>query len=267
MLLELTIHSDLKTRRAAVNSVRKWVPENTQLTPNIIAFALKALHSLAEDQDDVFVKHKIEDTKSDNNEASTVEDNIENNVKKEQDESEESKVNVKKEPQTESTEPMQVDNQEKSISPEEQARIDEEIMKSIDIRVLERSELAFSLCLRSPDILNDIFVVYTKLRSEFKETFERSLTPLIRGLGSSHEKLLSVLKTFDQQSEPLALRILNVLTDFGKEKPSVEIVRLVRELTAERNGEIDPRFVIPILQELTKVSACHYFSYIQFIYS
>ncbi|TIC14172.1 hypothetical protein E3Q14_00925 [Wallemia mellicola] len=232
ILLMLAVHPDLKTRRAAVNSVRKWVPENEQLSPKVIEFALKSLHSLYQDQED-FLSSLV--VKKD--------DDIE--VKKEK---EDDRV-VKKE-RSDSSQPMEEDGKEATtphleITAEERA-------KAIDTRVLERSELAFSLCLRSTDILKDVFAVYTKLSLDLKEPFERALTPLIRGLGSSNKSLLSILKTFNQESEPLALRILNVLTDFGKEKPSPELVTFIRELGAERGGEVDPRFVIPILQELTK---------------
>lgn len=234
ILLMLAVHPELKTRRAAVNSVRKWVPENEQLSPKVIEFALKSLHSLYEDQNDLLSSLIVK--KED--------DEIE--VKKEKEDDQ-----VMKKERSDSSQPMEEDGKEATAPHVELTA--EERAKAIDTRVLERSELAFSLCLRSTDILRDVFAVYTKLSLDLKEPFERALTPLIRGLGSSNKSLLSILKTFNQESEPLALRILNVLTDFGKEKPSPELVTFIRELGAERGGEVDPRFVIPILQELTKV--------------
>ncbi|TIA74606.1 hypothetical protein E3P91_00844 [Wallemia ichthyophaga] len=238
ILLTLAVHPDLKTRRAAVNSVRKWVPDNEKLTPIVLDHALKSLHSLYQDQQTFLssldVKKEEDGTRTDfgiNQEADVKLDNDDQPMKQDGGASE----NSQKESHEEGV----------TLSPKERAA-------AIDTRILERSELVFSLCLRQTEILKDIFIVYTRLSPELKDSFEKALTPMIRGLGSSNQNLLVILKTFDQDSEPLALRILNVLTDFGKEKPSAELVKFIRELSAEREGKIDPRFVIPILQELSK---------------
>lgn len=251
ILLTLAVHSDLKTRRAAVNSVRKWVPDNEKLTPSVVAYALKSLHSLYEDQESFLSGLVLKKEENDTSDEDKQEAEKGADVKSDQQEQpmeedgkkgaeDGARENPKEGEAREATPPPP------ALSPQERAA-------AIDTRVLERSELVFSLCLRQTDILKDVFIVYSKLSPELKESFEKALTPMIRGLGSSNENLLAVLKTFDEESESLALRILNVLTDFGKEKPSAELVKFIRELSVEREGQIDPRFVIPILQELTKV--------------
>jgi symplekin len=75
------------------------------------------------------------------------------------------------------------------------------------------------------------------------------LTPLIRSLGPSHTKLLTILRSFPSASETLALRVLSILTESGK--PGPNIVALVKTLMLER--DLDARFLIPIAGEMDKV--------------
>ena len=75
------------------------------------------------------------------------------------------------------------------------------------------------------------------------------LTPLIRSLGSSHGKLLTLLRTFSPGAESLALRVLRILTE-NSNRPSPQLVALVKSLISER--DLDARFLIPIIAELDK---------------
>jgi len=76
------------------------------------------------------------------------------------------------------------------------------------------------------------------------------ITPLIRSLGSSHGKLLTLMRQCPDGSESLALRVLTIFTEHGR--PSSQLVALVKALINER--DLDPRFLIPIIAEMDKVS-------------
>lgn len=75
------------------------------------------------------------------------------------------------------------------------------------------------------------------------------ISPLIRALGSSHGKLLTLLRNFPPGAESLVLRIIAIFTDSGR--PSAQLVTLVKTLVSER--DLDARFLIPIIAEMDKV--------------
>ena len=82
-----------------------------------------------------------------------------------------------------------------------------------------------------------------------QEAIQELITPLIRSLGPSHGKLLTLLRTFPSGADTLALRVLTIFTEHGR--PSPTIVALVKSLIAER--DLDARFLIPIVGEMDKV--------------
>ncbi|KAJ8495250.1 hypothetical protein ONZ51_g1798 [Trametes cubensis] len=81
-----------------------------------------------------------------------------------------------------------------------------------------------------------------------QETIQQLITPLIRALGPSHGKLLTLLRTFPPGAESLALRVLTIFTEHGR--PSAQLVALVKSLVNER--DLDARFLIPIIAEMDK---------------
>ena len=83
-----------------------------------------------------------------------------------------------------------------------------------------------------------------------QETIQQLITPLIRALGSGHGRLLTLLRTFPPGAESLALRVLTIFTESGR--PSAQLVTLVKSLVSER--DLDPRFLVPIVGEMDKVS-------------
>ena len=82
-----------------------------------------------------------------------------------------------------------------------------------------------------------------------QEAMQDLITPLIRSLGSSHSKLLTLMRQCTSGSESLVLRILTIFTDHGR--PSTQLVALVKSLINER--DLDARFLIPIIAEMDKV--------------
>ncbi len=75
------------------------------------------------------------------------------------------------------------------------------------------------------------------------------ITNLVKSLGQSNGKLLTLLRTFPPGSETLALRVLNILTE--TKRPTAPLVALIKAIVAER--ELDVRFLMPILPEMEKV--------------
>ena len=82
-----------------------------------------------------------------------------------------------------------------------------------------------------------------------QEHIQVLISPLVRALGSSHGRLLTLLRTFPRGAESLALRIIAIFTDNGR--PSAQLVTLVKALVSER--DLDARFLIPIIAEMDKV--------------
>lgn len=82
-----------------------------------------------------------------------------------------------------------------------------------------------------------------------QEAIQQLITALVRSLGPSHGKLLTLLRTFPRGADTLALRVLTIFTENGR--PSPTIVALVKSLITER--DLDARFLIPIVAEMDKV--------------
>jgi symplekin len=83
-----------------------------------------------------------------------------------------------------------------------------------------------------------------------QEAIQQLITALIKSLGSSHGKLLTLMRNCPSGAESLALRVLNIFTETGR--PSPQLVSLVKALINER--DLDARFLIPIIAEMDKVT-------------
>lgn len=82
-----------------------------------------------------------------------------------------------------------------------------------------------------------------------QEAIQDLITALVKSLGSSNGKLLTLMRTCPPGSESLALRVLTIFTEHGR--PSTQLVALVKGLISER--DLDARFLIPIIGEMDKV--------------
>lgn len=83
-----------------------------------------------------------------------------------------------------------------------------------------------------------------------QQAIQDLITALIRSLGSSHGKLLTLMRTCPPGSESLALRVLQIFTENGR--PSGQLVALVKALINER--DLDAHFLVPIIAEMDKVN-------------
>ncbi|KAI0954916.1 hypothetical protein AcW1_006666 [Taiwanofungus camphoratus] len=211
MLLELTTHPDKVTRGAAINTVKRWIPDVQPMDSMIREFALQLLRRL---QSRPSGGEKTEDVQMNGGQDEHMEDG--------------------------------------QLPPEEiiqTSYLPEQLTLPADkAQILQHVELLFALSTKVPEFLDEIFAAYGGMEETVQETIEQLITPLIRALGSSHGKLLTLLRTFPLGAESLALRVLTIFTEHGR--PSAQLVALVKSLLNER--ELDARFLIPIIAEMDK---------------
>ncbi|KAJ1306905.1 hypothetical protein OPQ81_007888 [Rhizoctonia solani] len=188
ILLDLTAHAEKVTRNAAINTVRRWVPDGEPMNTKITTFAKKLLLQLQEGQ-----------------------------------------------------RPFEDDEFPRYLPPKLE-------LPAKKAEVIQHVELMFALSVRVPAFLDEIFAAYVHMEPTVQEAMQDLLAPLIRSLGPTNGKLLSLIKTFEPGAESLILRIIKILTENGR--PNANLVTLVKELIAERN--LDARFLMPIIGEMDK---------------
>ncbi|KAF8677667.1 Symplekin tight junction protein C terminal [Rhizoctonia solani] len=188
ILLDLTAHPEKVTRNAAINTVRRWVPDVEPMNTEITSFAKKLLGQLQEGQHP-FEEHEFP----------------------------------------------------RYLPPKLQ-------LPARKAEVIQHVELMFALSVRVPAFLDEIFAAYVHMETTVQEAMQDLLAPLVRSLGPTNAKLLSLIKTFEPGAESLILRIIKILTENGR--PNANLVALVKELISERN--LDARFLMPIIGEMDK---------------
>ncbi|KAJ7504498.1 Symplekin tight junction protein C terminal-domain-containing protein [Mycena galericulata] len=213
VLLELTTHPDKKTRGAAINTVKIWVPNAQPMDGMVREFALQMLRKLQLQVD-----------------AKPAKPNGSDDNAKEEDEN---------------MEDGQLPPEDLVQTPYLPERIELPAQQS---HVLQHVELLFALCVKVPEFLDEIFSAYSHMDATVQEAVQKLITALIRSLGSSHGKLLTLMRTCPPGAESLALRVLTIFTEHGR--PSAQLVALVKGLINER--DLDARFLIPIIAEMDK---------------
>ncbi|KAG9104316.1 hypothetical protein FRC06_003605 [Ceratobasidium sp. 370] len=194
ILLDLTAHSEKVTRNAAINTVRRWVPDVEPMNGLIAQFARKLLKRL--------------------------------------------EVRA---PEDEPADIISGSDIPRYLPP----KLELPARKS---EVIQHVELMFALSVRVPAFLDEIFAAYVHMESSVQDAMQDLLAPLIRSLGPTNAKLLSLIKSFEPGAESLILRIIKILTENGR--PNANLVSLVKELIAER--DLDARFLMPIIGEMDK---------------
>ncbi|KAJ7115848.1 Symplekin tight junction protein C terminal-domain-containing protein [Mycena epipterygia] len=215
VLLELTTHSDKKTRGAAINTVKIWVPNAQPMDGMVREFALQMLRKLQSQADVKVAKpNGSDDAAAGNGEDENMEDG-------------------------------QLPPEDLVQTPYLPERIELPAQQS---HVLQHVELLFALSVKVPEFLDEIFSAYSQMDITVQEAIQKLITALIRSLGSSHGKLLTLMRTCPPGAESLALRVLTIFTEHGR--PSAQLVALVKGLINER--DLDARFLIPIIAEMDK---------------
>ncbi|KAL4250329.1 hypothetical protein ABKN59_005891 [Abortiporus biennis] len=215
MLLELTTHSDKITRGAAINTVKRWIPDVQPMETMIRDFALQLLRRLQSRPSNG--KKNAEAQQNGNGHDASMEDEEDGQLPQE-------------------------DIIQTPYLPEQLE------LPAKDDQILQHLELLFALSTKLPEFLDELFAAYGGMEVTVQESIQRLITPLIRALGSGHGKLLTLLRTFPRGAETLALRVLSIFTE--NQRPSAQLVALVKGLLNDR--ELDPRFLIPIIAEMDK---------------
>ncbi|PWN49146.1 hypothetical protein IE53DRAFT_160920 [Violaceomyces palustris] len=123
----------------------------------------------------------------------------------------------------------------------------DEMMPKDEADVLRFVELPFALCVKVPDMLDEIFQAFPKMQPFIQEAVKKHIAMLIRALGPNNAKLLMLLRTFPPGADSLALCVFTILTEKGR---TPTLVALVKGLVEER--DVDPRFLVPIMPDLDK---------------
>ncbi|KAJ4473814.1 Symplekin tight junction protein C terminal-domain-containing protein [Lentinula aciculospora] len=245
VLLELTTHSEKKIRGAAINTVKLWVPNHRPMDSMIREFALQILRKLQR----VPIQQNLPESNHDIADIN-VNGDSQHGVDEEERSNEEGKAPMVPDPesedgQDENMEDGQLPTEDLIQTPYLPERIELPADKS---HVLQHVELLFALSVKVPDLLDDLFAAYGQMDITVQEAIQSLITALVRSLGSSHGKLLTLMRTCPPGAESLALRVLTIFTEHGR--PSSQLVALVKGLISER--DLDARFLIPIIAEMDK---------------
>ncbi|KAF9269017.1 hypothetical protein L218DRAFT_916524 [Marasmius fiardii PR-910] len=242
VLLELTTHPEKKTRGAAINTVKLWVPHTQPMDTMIRSFALQILRKLQRAP----VRSSPSTppaTETKPPAANGFADNMDVDDKQEH---EEDKGDTEiKEGQDENMEDGQLPPEDLIQTPYLPERIELPAERS---QVLQHVELLFALSVKVPEFLDELFSAYGQMDVTVQEAVQELITALIRSLGSSHGKLLTLMRNCPPGAESLALRVLTIFTENGR--PSSSLVALVKSLINER--DLDARFLIPVIAEMDK---------------
>ncbi|KAJ3986382.1 Symplekin tight junction protein C terminal-domain-containing protein [Lentinula detonsa] len=247
VLLELTTHSAKKIRGAAINTVKLWVPNHQPMDSMIREFALQILRKLQR----VPVQPPLSESNDDNT-GTKVNGDAGPVVAEAGSAKGKSKAPLVPDPDSE-LEDGQEENMEDGQLPQEDLIQTPYLPERIELpaeksHVLQHVELLFALSVKVPELLDDLFAAYGQMDITVQEAIQSLITALVRSLGSSHGKLLTLMRTCPPGAESLALRVLTIFTEHGR--PSPQLVALVKGLINER--DLDARFLIPIIAEMDK---------------
>ncbi|KZT59495.1 hypothetical protein CALCODRAFT_430835 [Calocera cornea HHB12733] len=220
IVLDLTTHPVKVTRNAAIITTKRWVTDNKRLEYFARSFALQMLRRLSS-------------KKATANGAATADQPMDD---------------------AEATEPKPngIAHHDAKYPT---SYVSEDPEPPLDKMLVQQYlELYFVLCLTSQDMLDEIFEHYPYMDHSVQEAVQDLITNLVKSLGQSNGKLLTLLRTFPPGSETLALRVLNILTE--TRRPTAPLVALIKAIVAER--ALDVRFLMPILPEMEKADILRY---------
>ncbi|XP_006461965.1 hypothetical protein AGABI2DRAFT_206048, partial [Agaricus bisporus var. bisporus H97] len=256
ILLELTTHPDKKTRAAAINVVKAWVPNVQPMDSMIRDFALQMLRKLQYKSVDGRMRPWKEDKEDKETTQITTEDislpQEKDILMEEQDhdrveEKSSATPDSGKAPddQGEAAENGQIPDDDLVQTAYLPERIELPAQKS---QVLQHVELLFALSVKVPEFLEELFNAYGQMDITVQEAIQDLITALIKSLGPNNGKLLTLMRQLPSGSESLALRVLTIFTENGRASPT--LVALVKALINEQ--VLDARFLIPIIAEMDR---------------
>ncbi|KAF9530352.1 Symplekin tight junction protein C terminal-domain-containing protein [Crepidotus variabilis] len=262
VLLELTTHPDRRTRAAAIQAVKPWVPHHQPMGSIIREFALQMLKKLqlrpgqrssTSQKEEGGVKTNGH---AHGNDETPMMDGVVDGVDGEDKVAETEGTPAQEEPIEQAM--VEDDFETDQIPPEDLVQtpyLPEQIELPVQKQqVLQHVELMFALSVKVPEFLDEIFTLYGRMDISVQGAIQDLITPLVRSLGSSHGKLLTLMRQCPPGSESLSLRVLTIFTEHGR--PSAQLVALVKSLINER--DLDARFLIPIIAEMDKADIIKY---------
>ncbi|KAK4053378.1 hypothetical protein OIV83_001542 [Microbotryomycetes sp. JL201] len=199
-LLSLTTHIERPTRNAAINTVKRWVPESEALASPVVDFALrlfKRMEAAPEDEQ----------------------------AKKEGDGEEDMAVGA-----TPSPPPAKIPY---ALVKDGQVVDRLEAPQTLG-EVQRHAELLLALCSRDPNLLIHVFQGYARLQPFAQESLRTLIIPLIRSLGLQHPKVLEVIGAWPDGSDELVVRILVELGD--KPRQAKNIIDLLQQVADRKDG-------------------------------
>ncbi|KAJ3505780.1 hypothetical protein NLJ89_g7237 [Agrocybe chaxingu] len=224
VLLELTTHPEKRIRGAAINTVRHWVPHTPPMDGMVRDFALQMLRKL-QLRSSEHRPHSDGDVKMNGY--------VEEEQKDRMEESGTKPPHHDREGQD--MEDGQLPTEDLVHTPYLPERIE---LPAEEEQVLQHVELLFALSVKVPEFLDEIFSAYGRMDQTVQEAIQTLITPLIRSLGPSHGKLLTLMRQCPTG------------------RPSAQLVALVKALINER--DLDARFLIPIIAEMDKADITRY---------
>ncbi|KAI5894765.1 uncharacterized protein SCHCODRAFT_02617748 [Schizophyllum commune H4-8] len=271
VLLELTTHPERKTRGPAINTVKLWVPAVHPMNSIVQSFALAVMRRLTRREEP-----KVNGTPSADVEmqsSDTTQTNgtsfAEGALRADAPSSEQAPAGTRAGDDAQGGEITQdsnmdgVEEGEEHEEPVQTPYLPERVTgegPEAKPQVLQHVELLFALSVKVPELLDEIFDAYGQMDPAVQNVVQELITPLIRSLGPSHSRLLTLLRTFPPHAEGLALRVLSIFTENGR--PSPQLVAIVKGLVAERQdlreGALAARFLIPVIGEMDKAEIIRY---------
>ncbi|KAM0748127.1 hypothetical protein T439DRAFT_74720 [Meredithblackwellia eburnea MCA 4105] len=216
VLLGLAVHPDKLTRNAAINTLKRWVPDIPSLSEKILAFSVLVLRRLetAPPPPPPPKPERDADDMADSD-----------------------------------------DEEEEEPKPRLEALVkDGEVIDGLppaetESAVLQHIELLFALSVKQPDLLKHLFEGFSRLQQFAQDEIINHITPLIKTLGTTSPKILSIISECPQGSEPLILKLLTIIADMGR-LPK-DVTKLVRGVAARRD-DLGPRFLIMVIGDCDK---------------
>lgn len=101
-------------------------------------------------------------------------------------------------------------------------------------------------------LIHELAKVYVGSSADVKRIILRLLETPIRTMGMESQELLKLVEECPKGSETLITRLIHILTDKGL--PTPQLVQRVRDLYNTRISDV--RFLIPVLNGLTKKEVC-----------
>ncbi|KAA1136964.1 hypothetical protein PGTUg99_004665 [Puccinia graminis f. sp. tritici] len=251
VLLGLSTHSRRQTRTAAIMSVKSWVSSNNQMNhlgERVVSFAVQLLQKLEKGEDDVDAEENANKNLAAQGELRAIKNEVhgrQTEAEMEDGETTELEAALESTPEP----PISFATVQNAVILSGLSKI-----KTEDV-VVQHLELLLALSAKNPDLLDHLFRSYPLMPSQVQESVNELITPLVRTLGGKHPKIISLIQNCQTGSESLVLKILSILTEKGK--PPAGIIEAIKNL-ASKSSDLSPKFIIPMIGELTKSEIIHH---------